>query len=141
MLPLFHSRHKTCQVFELFFCFVRNIKKRTFFTFLQCTPRYVETRKTSVRCFKNLCTTFLSICVRILCFAKHAKRNQCWASLKPFRQYSRLFNKRRGQNKRGGGAKFAKSLNVEVGINVEGGIFWKKLVHKSNKRGVEGGKI
>jgi hypothetical protein len=48
--------------------------------------------------------------------------------------YSHLFNKR------GGGAKVAKSLNVEVGINVEGGIFWKKLVHKSNKRGVEGGK-
>ena len=42
-------------------------------------------------------------------------------------------------NKRGGGAKFAKSLNVEVGINVEGGIFWKKLVYKCNKRGVEGG--
>ena len=32
-------------------------------------------------------------------------------------------------------------INVEVGINVEGGIFWKKLVHNSNKRGVEGGKI
>ena len=32
-----------------------------------------------------------------------------------------------------------KSLNVEVGINVEGGIFWKKLVHNSNKRVVEGG--
>ena len=47
--------------------------------------------------------------------------------------YSHLFNKR------GGGAKVAKSLNVELGINVEGGIFWKKLVHKSNKRGVEGG--
>ena len=43
-------------------------------------------------------------------------------------------------NKRGGGAKFAKSLNVEVGINVEGGILWKKLMHNSNKRGVEGGK-
>ena len=28
---------------------------------------------------------------------------------------------------------------MEVGINVEGGIFWKKLVYKSNKRGVEGG--
>ena len=49
--------------------------------------------------------------------------------------YSHLFNKR------GGGAKVAKSLNVELGINVEGGIFWKKLVHNSNKRGVEGGKI
>ena len=55
--------------------------------------------------------------------------------------YSHLFNKRGAWNKHGGGAKVAKSLNVEVGINVEGGIFWKKLVHKSNKRGVEGGKI
>ena len=43
-------------------------------------------------------------------------------------------------NNRGGGAKVAKSINVEVGINVEGGIFWKKLVYKCNKRGVEGGK-
>ena len=50
------------------------------------------------------------------------------------RNYSHLFNKRGGWNKRGGGAKVAKSLNVE------GGIFWKKLVHNSNKRGVEGGK-
>ena len=39
------------------------------------------------------------------------------------------------------GAKVAKSLKVEVGINVEGGIFGKKLVHYSNKRRVEGGKI
>ena len=30
----------------------------------------------------------------------------------------------------GGGAKVAKSINVEVVINVEGGIFWKKLVLK-----------
>ena len=37
--------------------------------------------------------------------------------------YSHLFNKRGGWNKREGGAKVAKSLNVEVGI------FWKKLVH------------
>ena len=55
--------------------------------------------------------------------------------------YSHLFNKRGAWNKRGGGAKVAKLLNVELGINVEGGIFGKKLVHKSNKRGVEGGKI
>ena len=55
--------------------------------------------------------------------------------------YSHLFNKRGDWNKRGGGAKVAKSLNVEVGINVEGEIFWKKLVHNSNKQGVEGGKI
>ena len=34
----------------------------------------------------------------------------------------------------------AKSLNMEVGINVEGGILWKKQMHNSNKRGVEGGK-
>ena len=55
--------------------------------------------------------------------------------------YSHLSNKRGGWNKRGGGAKVAKSLNVEVRITVEGGIFWKKLVHNSNKRGMEGGKI
>ena len=55
--------------------------------------------------------------------------------------YSHLFNKRGGWNKRGRSAKVAKSLNVQAGINMEGGIFWKKLVHKSNKRGVEGGKI
>ena len=35
--------------------------------------------------------------------------------------YSHLFNKCGGLNERGGGAKVAKSLNVEVGINVEGG--------------------
>ena len=55
--------------------------------------------------------------------------------------YSHLSNNRGGCNKREGSAKVAKSINVEVGINVEGWIFWKKLVHKSNKRGVEGGKI
>ena len=49
-------------------------------------------------------------------------------------KYSHLSNNRGGWNKRGGRAKVAKS------INVEGGIFWKKLVHKCNKRGVEGGK-
>ena len=37
--------------------------------------------------------------------------------------YSHFFNKRGGWNKRGGGAKVAKSLNVEVGINV--GFFWE----------------
>ena len=26
-------------------------------------------------------------------------------------------------------------MTMEVGINMEGGIFWKKLVHNSNKRG------
>ena len=54
--------------------------------------------------------------------------------------YSHLSINGRGWNKRGGGAKDAKSINVEFGINVEGGIFWKKLVvHKCNNRGVEGG--
>jgi hypothetical protein len=37
------------------------------------------------------------------------------------------------------GAKNEKSINVEVGINMEGGIFWKKLAHKCNIQ-VEGGK-
>ena len=37
--------------------------------------------------------------------------------------------------------KSKKLINVEGGINVESGIFWKILVHKSNKRVVEGGKI
>ena len=48
--------------------------------------------------------------------------------------YSHLFNKRGGWNKRGGGAKFANSLNVE------GGTLCKKLMHNSNKQGGEGGK-
>ena len=49
--------------------------------------------------------------------------------------YSHLSNERGGWNKRGGGATFAKSLNVE------GGVFWEKLVQNFNKRGVEGEKI
>ena len=57
-----------------------------------------------------------------------------------FTACSHLSNNRGGWNKRGWGAKVAKSIFMEVGINVEGGIFWKKLVHKCNKRGVEGGK-
>ena len=48
-------------------------------------------------------------------------------------QYSHLSNSRGGWNKRGGGATVAKSINVEVGINVEGVIFWKILVYKCNK--------
>ena len=55
--------------------------------------------------------------------------------------YSHLFNKRGAWNKRGGGAKVAKSLKLELGINEEGGIFGKKLYIKPNKQGVEGGKI
>jgi hypothetical protein len=56
------------------------------------------------------------------------------------KQYSHLSNSRGGWNKHGGGAKVAKSITVEVGRNVEGGIFWKKLVHNCSKPGVEGGK-
>ena len=40
-------------------------------------------------------------------------------------KYSHLFNKRGAWNKHGRGAKVAKSLNVELGINEEGGIFGK----------------
>ena len=42
--------------------------------------------------------------------------------------YSHLSNNRGGWNKRGGRAKVAKSIKMEVGINVEGVFFWKKLV-------------
>ena len=54
--------------------------------------------------------------------------------------YSHLSNNSKGWNKRGRGPKVAKPINVEVGINVGCGIFWKKLICKCNKRGVEGGK-
>ena len=43
-------------------------------------------------------------------------------------------------NKRGGPSKNAKSLKLEVGKNMEDGIYWKKIIHNSNKQGVEGGK-
>ena len=43
--------------------------------------------------------------------------------------HTHLSNNRGGWNKCGGGAKVAKSLNVEVGINMESGFFWKKLVY------------
>ena len=55
-------------------------------------------------------------------------------------EYSHLSNKRGGWYERGGGTKFDKSLNPEVGMNVKGGILWKKLMPNSNERGVEGGK-
>ena len=45
----------------------------------------------------------------------------CSKSFSPFK-YTHL------SNKRGGGAKVAKSINVELGINVEGGIFFSKSV-------------
>ena len=44
--------------------------------------------------------------------------------------YSHLSNKRGIWNKRRGGAKVDKSLNVEVGINVEGGIFLETLINE-----------
>ena len=46
-----------------------------------------------------------------------------------------LSNSRGGWNKRGGGAKVAKSICKRRGWD-----FWEKLVHNCNKRGVEGGK-
>ena len=39
-----------------------------------------------------------------------------------------FLNSQRGWNERGGGAKVAKFINMEVGINVDGGNFCKKLV-------------
>ena len=54
--------------------------------------------------------------------------------------YSDLSNNHGGWNKRRGGAKVAELINVEVGMNVEGGIFWKKLVHNCNKHRAEVGK-
>ena len=47
--------------------------------------------------------------------------------------YSHLSNKRGGKNKRRGGAKVAKSINAEVGITLEVGIFFEKSIN------VEGG--
>ena len=57
------------------------------------------------------------------------------------RRYSHLSNNCGGWNKREGGAKVAKSINMEVGINVEGGLFFGKklVVHKCNKQSLEGG--
>ena len=40
--------------------------------------------------------------------------------------YSHLSNSCKGMNKRGGGAKVAEPMNVEVGINIEDGFFLKK---------------
>ena len=56
--------------------------------------------------------------------------------------YSHLSNKRGGWNKRGGGAKVAKLLNMEGGINVEAGHFLKIIKHGGGKTyliNVEGG--
>ena len=58
--------------------------------------------------------------VCITCHVCHVQKGKTF-----FLPYSHLFNKRGAWNKRGGGAKVAKSLNVELGINEEGGIFGK----------------
>ena len=50
----------------------------------------------------------------------YGQQSSCWFG------YSHLSNSQGGWNKRGGGAKVAKSINVEVGINMEGRIFWRK---------------
>ena len=55
--------------------------------------------------------------------------------------FSHLSNSRGGWTKRGGGAKVPEWINKDVGINLEGRIFWKKLVHNCNKRGLEGGNV
>ena len=72
--------------------------------------------KIFMRLHLNLYTAYIS-----QYFLSRVKKKSEWKAF-----YSHLSNKRGGWNKHGGGAKFAKSLNVEVGINVEGGIFWKK---------------
>ena len=89
------------------------------------------------------CSGLLSLCVpiKIAIFSKNCMLVITLAFTFNSHIFWYLFNKRGGWHKRGGGAKVAKLLNVEVGINVEGWIFWKKLVHNSNKQGVEGGKI
>ena len=40
--------------------------------------------------------------------------------------YSHLSNSRGGWSKREGGGKIAKSINMEVGINMKGGFFFGK---------------
>ena len=44
-------------------------------------------------------------------------------------KYSHLSNSRGDWNKHGGGAKVAKSINVEVGITVEVGFFFEKSIN------------
>ena len=57
-------------------------------------------------------------------FSNNAIVSKCiWSPFFSTFVYSHLSNKRGAWNKRGGGSKFAKLLNVEVGINVEAGIF------------------
>ena len=57
-------------------------------------------------------------------------------------RYSHLSNNHGGWNKRGGGAKVAKLLNVELRINVEAGLFLKIIKRGGGKTyliNVEGG--
>ena len=97
-------------------------------------------------CCKEAVGTKLLFCVYLSCspyaFTKKRKKSESTLTfLVCLLTYSHLSNRRGGWNKRGGGANVPELINEEVGINVEDGIFWEKLVHKSNKRGVEGGKI
>ena len=57
---------------------------------------------------------------------------QCRREWKGY-EYSHLSNSKGGWNKHGGDAKVPELLNKIVGINMEGGIFWKKLIHNCNK--------
>ena len=61
-------------------------------------------------------------CINLVWCLFHYQSFQVTMTLLAYTVYSHLSNERGGWNKHGGGAKFAKSLNVEVGINVEGGI-------------------
>ena len=89
---------------------------------------------TSMLCFMlyiswqcRLFTTVNCTCLNLSCrgpFISHELKSFLKES-SYFDKYSHLFNKRGAWNKRGGGAKVAKSLNVELGINEEGGIFGK----------------
>ena len=47
-----------------------------------------------------------------------------WTLLEEKSKYSHLSNSQGGWNKHEGGAKVAISINVEVGINEEGGFFF-----------------
>ena len=80
----------------------------------------------------DLCIAFGILCYAYDCNASrsyfkmcHSQWGQSCFEVAFELYYSHLFNKRVAWNKRGGGAKVAKSLNVELGINEEGGIFGK----------------
>ena len=43
-------------------------------------------------------------------------------------EYFHLYNKREGWNKHGRLVKSCKSMNIETGINVDGGLLWGKYI-------------